>query len=95
MDGAAAADASAAAPLTGSGEAPAIVRPPEGRRILLSVKLGMVPGVEDGEKTMPLADRLKIAAQAGFDGVDFERTFGFPQTPLAEAMARTFSGATA
>jgi hexulose-6-phosphate isomerase len=55
-----------------AGEKAPIVSPPEGRRILVSVKLGMVPDEADG-KPIPLADRLKIAAKAGFDGVDLDQ----------------------
>jgi hexulose-6-phosphate isomerase len=49
-----------------------IVSPPEGRRVLVSVKLGMIPDEADG-KPIPLADRLKMAAKAGFDGVDLDQ----------------------
>jgi hexulose-6-phosphate isomerase len=50
----------------------AVVRPPEGKRILLSCKLGMIPR-EAGGKKLTLADRLGLAAQAGFDGVDLDQ----------------------
>ena len=50
----------------------AIVRPPAGRRILVSCKLGMIADEADG-KPLPLADRLKVAARAGFDGVDLDQ----------------------
>jgi len=62
--------AAAAAP-----ESPAetsIVRPPEGKRILLSCKLGMIPK-EVGGKALSLADRLSLAGEAGFDGVDLDQ----------------------
>ncbi len=49
-----------------------VVRPPAGKRILLSTKLSMVPD-KDGEKPLPLADRLQIAGKAGFDGVDLDQ----------------------
>jgi L-ribulose-5-phosphate 3-epimerase len=52
-------------------EAP-IVRPPEGKRILLSCKLGMIPKKLD-DKELTLVERLKMAADAGFDGVDFDQ----------------------
>jgi len=55
-------------------EAPAPVRlptPPEGKRILLSCKLGMIAN-KDGERALTLVERLKMAAAAGFDGVDFD-----------------------
>jgi hexulose-6-phosphate isomerase len=63
----------AARPAEAHSESGPVVRPPDGHRVLLSCKLGMIPGVEDGKKTMPLADRLKIAAKAGFDGVDLDQ----------------------
>jgi hexulose-6-phosphate isomerase len=66
-----------------------VVRPPEGKRILLSVKLGMVPGVEDGKTTMPLADRLKIAAKAGFDGVDLDQAGLYTPEEAREAVQST------
>jgi hexulose-6-phosphate isomerase len=49
-----------------------IVRPPAGKRILVSCKLGMIADEADG-KPIPLAGRLRIAAQAGFDGVDLDQ----------------------
>lgn len=48
------------------------VTPPEGKRILLSTKLSMIPKELD-EKELSLVDRLKLAAEAGFDGVDFDQ----------------------
>jgi len=49
-----------------------VVTPPEGKRILLSCKLGMI-AKDAGGKALSLADRLSIAAQAGFDGVDLDQ----------------------
>jgi L-ribulose-5-phosphate 3-epimerase len=49
-----------------------IVRPPEGKRILLSCKLGMIPKKLD-DKELSLVERLKMAGEAGFDGVDFDQ----------------------
>jgi hexulose-6-phosphate isomerase len=60
-----------AGPANESGAAP-VVSPPQGQRLLFSVKLGMIADEADG-KPMPLADRLKIAAKAGFDGVDLDQ----------------------
>jgi len=48
-----------------------IARPPANRRILLACKLGMIADKLDGKK-VALADRLRMAADAGFDGVDFD-----------------------
>lgn len=52
------------------------VRPPEGKTILLSCKLGMISGKRDG-KEVSLTERLKMAGEAGFDGVDFDQAAGF------------------
>jgi L-ribulose-5-phosphate 3-epimerase len=48
-----------------------IVLPPAGKRILLSCKLGMI-AKKVGDKELSLVERLKLAAAAGFDGVDFD-----------------------
>jgi L-ribulose-5-phosphate 3-epimerase len=71
----------------GAGES--IVRPTTDQKILLSCKLGMIPGVEDGKKTMPLADRLKIAAKAGFDGVDLDQAGLYTPEEAREAVQST------
>jgi len=52
--------------------ASAIVTPPTGKRILLSCKLGMIPKELDG-KALSIVDRLQLAGEAGFDGVDFDQ----------------------
>jgi hexulose-6-phosphate isomerase len=73
-----AAAACAAAPLAAAQaqeKAPPIVLPPAGKRILLSCKLGMIKG-EPGQK-LTLVERLKLAGQAGFDGVDFDEAGSF------------------
>lgn len=49
-----------------------IVVPPKTNAILISPKLGMLPKERNG-KPLPLADRLSLAAEAGFDGVDFDQ----------------------
>lgn len=48
------------------------VSPPEGKRILIAPKLGMLPKELNG-KTLTLAQRLTLAGEAGFDGVDFDQ----------------------
>jgi L-ribulose-5-phosphate 3-epimerase len=53
-----------------------VVEPPAGKRILLSCKLGMIAKTVDG-KDLTLAERLKLAGQAGFDGVDFDEAGSF------------------
>jgi len=52
------------------------VAPPAGKRILLSCKLGMIAKKADG-KDLSLVERLKLAGQAGFDGVDFDEAGSF------------------
>ncbi len=53
-----------------------IIVPPAGKRILLSCKLTMIAKKADG-KDLTLVERLKLAAQAGFDGVDFDEAGSF------------------
>ncbi len=48
------------------------VSPPQGKRLLLSPKLGMIPKELDGRK-LSLVERLRLAGDAGFDGVDFDQ----------------------
>ena len=50
--------------------------PPEGKRILLSCKLSMIQAEANG-KALSLVERLKMAHQAGFDGVDFDEAGKF------------------
>jgi hexulose-6-phosphate isomerase len=52
------------------------VSPPEGKRILLSCKLGMIARKVD-DKELTIVQRLKMAADAGFDGVDFDEAGSF------------------
>jgi hexulose-6-phosphate isomerase len=53
-----------------------IILPPAGKRILVSCKLGMI-AKKDGDKELSLVERLKLAAAAGFDGVDFDEAGNF------------------
>jgi len=62
-----------------------IVTPPPGKRILLSCKLGMIPKEQDGRK-LSAADRLRMAAEAGFDGVDFDQAGEFTGEQAREAV---------
>lgn len=55
---------------------PKIIVPPGGKRILLGVKLGMI-AKEAGGKKLSATERLKMAADAGFDGVDFDEAGNF------------------
>jgi hexulose-6-phosphate isomerase len=49
-----------------------IVTPPKGKRIMLSCKLGMLPKELNGQK-LSVVERLRMAREAGFDGVDFDQ----------------------
>ncbi len=62
-----------------------IVRPPTGKPLLLSCKLGMIAAKADG-KPIPLAQRLAMAKQAGFDGVDFDQAAGYTPAEVRAAV---------
>jgi hexulose-6-phosphate isomerase len=49
-----------------------IVLPPAGKRILYSCKLGMIAREADG-KRLSLVERLRMARDAGMDGVDLDQ----------------------
>jgi L-ribulose-5-phosphate 3-epimerase len=66
-----------------------IVSPPDGKRILLSCKLGMVPKELDGQK-LSVVERLRMAREAGFDGVDFDQAGEY--TPEEARLAVQESG---
>lgn len=56
---------------------------PKVRPILLSCKLGMI-AKEAGGKKLSINERLLMAAEAGFDGVDFDEAGSFsPKTARA------------
>ncbi len=65
-----------------------IVTPPEGKKILLSCKLGMLPRELDGRK-LSAADRLKLAAEAGFDGVDFDQAGQYTTQQARQAVRQS------
>ena len=65
-----------------------VVRPPEGKRILLACKLGMIPS-EAGGKKLSLADRLRLAGEAGFDGVDLDQAAEFTPEQAREAVCQS------
>lgn len=65
-----------------------VVVPPEGKRLLLACKLGMIPKEVDG-KALSLADRLSLAAKAGFDGVDLDQAGDFTPAQAREAVAQS------
>lgn len=62
-----------------------IIEPPPGKRILLSCKLGMIAKKVDG-KDLTLTERLKLAGQAGFDGVDFDEAGSFTAEQARDAV---------
>ena len=62
----------ALAQATSEAAADKLVKPPEGKPLLLSCKLGMITG-ESGGKKLSLSDRLSLAGEAGFDGVDLDQ----------------------
>ncbi len=63
-------------PTTEADTKSATVVPPTGKRILLSCKLTMISNESNGKK-LSLVERLKLADQAGFDGVDFDEAGNF------------------
>ena len=65
-----------------------IVRPPEGKRILLACKLGMI-AKEQGGTPLSLVQRLRMAAEAGFDGVDFDEAGSFTAEDARAAVRET------
>jgi L-ribulose-5-phosphate 3-epimerase len=66
----------------------AIVQPPAGKRILLSCKLGMIAREVDGKK-LALSDRLSLAGEAGFDGVDLDQAGEYTPEQAREAVAHS------
>ena len=66
----------------------AMVLPPAGKRILLSCKLGMIARDRDGKK-LPIVERLRMAAEAGFDGVDFDEAGNFTAEEARDAVRQS------
>jgi hexulose-6-phosphate isomerase len=62
-----------------------LVTPPAGKGILISCKLGMIAKKVDG-KDLTIAERLKLAAEAGFDGVDFDEAGSFTPEQARQAV---------
>lgn len=63
-----------------------IVRPPVGKRILLSCKSGMIAAASSDE---PLAARLRRAGDAGFDGVDLDEAGKYTPEEVRAAVAES------
>lgn len=62
-----------------------ILPAPSGRRILLSCKLGMI-AKKAGDRDLTLVERLKMAGEAGFDGVDFDEAGRFTTDEARDAV---------
>jgi len=62
-----------------------VVLPGSNRRILLSCKLGMI-ATKVGAKKPTIVERLKMAQEAGFDGVDFDEAGRFTVEQAREAV---------
>lgn len=62
-----------------------VVLPPPGKRLLLSCKLGMIAREEGGRK-LTVTERLRMAAAAGFDGVDFDEAGSFTAEQARDAV---------
>ena len=62
-----------------------MVRPSEGKRILLSCKLGRISRKVDGRK-LSLAECLKMASDAGFDGVDLDQAAEYTSEQARDAV---------
>lgn len=69
-------------------KATSIVRPLEGKRILLSCKLGMITRKVD-DKALSLADRLSLAGEAGFDGVDLDQAAEYTPEQARDAVRQS------
>ncbi len=65
-----------------------IVTPPAGKRLLLSCKLSMIPKALDG-KALSATDRLRLAGEAGFDGVDFDQAGDFTPEQTRDAVRQS------
>ena len=60
-------------------------RPASDRNILLSCKLGMIAKQTD-DKQLTLVERLLMAREAGFDGVDFDEAGSFTEQEARDAV---------
>ncbi len=75
-------------PQARAAENDALVLPPEGKRILLSCKLGMITK-KDGDKKLSLTERLSLAGKAGFDGVDLDQAGEYTPQQARDAVAES------
>jgi L-ribulose-5-phosphate 3-epimerase len=86
--------ASVIAQETGVPAADVIVRPKSSRPVLLSCKLGMIAREEKDAagkvvKKFTINERLLMAAEAGFDGVDFDEAGSFTPEEARAAVKKT------
>lgn len=65
-----------------------IVRPPSGKSLLLACKLGMI-AKEAGGKKLSIVERLQMAGEAGFDGVDFDEAGNFTPEQARDAVQQS------
>ncbi|MBN2328378.1 MAG: sugar phosphate isomerase/epimerase [Candidatus Omnitrophica bacterium] len=65
-----------------------IVLPPANKRLLLACKLSMIANELNGQK-LSVADRLRMAGEAGFDGVDFDQAGDFTPEQARDAVRET------
>lgn len=82
--------ASLATPSQAAEHAPSdkIILPPLGKRILHSVKLSMIDR-KAGGKDLSVTDRLNMAKEAGFDGVDFDQAGEYTPEQARAAVQQT------
>ncbi len=69
----------------GTAGGPGPVLPPAGKKLLLSCKLGMIAR-EVGGKKLGVVERLQMAGEAGFDGVDFDEAGEYTVEQAREAV---------
>ncbi len=67
-------------------ESAPIITPPAGKRILLSCKLGMIAKKSPEGNDYTIVERLKLAKEAGFDGVDFDEAGNFTPEQARDAV---------
>lgn len=70
------------------GDSARIVSPPTGKRLLLACKLGMIAD-KAGTRKLSLAERLAMAGEAGFDGVDFDQAGDFTLEQARDAVRQS------
>jgi L-ribulose-5-phosphate 3-epimerase len=77
--------ATAVVTATSTATAGPIVMPKSSRPILLSCKMGMI-AAKSGDQNLTIAQRLTMAAEAGFDGVDFDEAGGVTPDQVRDAV---------